>query len=161
MNPTKGEGGEKSPLAGMAFLFAAQFFSSTQYTIQEKLVKSYNVNSFQLVGFEGLWGASVYTLMLVIFQQVNCRPWSPELRTFCIKNEKNEWHLEDTLFAFRQMGDNHTLLGVVILHVTSIALYNFVGINLTQLVSSTARAIVDGQNCVRLVVLFDSVAAES
>ena len=29
------------------------------------------------------------------------------------------------------------------LHVTSIALYNFVGINLTQLVSSTARAIVD------------------
>ena len=65
MNPTKGEGGEKSPLAGMAFLFAAQFFSSTQYAIQEKLVKSYNVNSFQLVGFEGLWGASVYTLMLV------------------------------------------------------------------------------------------------
>ena len=145
----------KSPFVGMAFLFAAQFFSSTQYTIQEKLVKSYNVNSFQLVGFEGLWGASVYTLMLIIFQNVNCGPWSPDLRTFCIKNEKDEWHLEDTLFAFRQMGDNHTLLGVVILHVTSIALYNFVGINLTQLVSSTARAIVDTVRTVFVWLDFD------
>ena len=136
-------GESKNPFAGMAFLFCAQFFSSTQYTIQEKLVKNYSVNSFQLVGFEGLWGATIYTLMLVVFQQVDCSGWSESLQAFCIKNEKGEWHLEDALFAFRQMGDNHVLLGVVILHVTSIALYNFVGINLTQLVSSTARAIVD------------------
>ena len=41
------------------------------------------------------------------------------------------------------MGDNWKLMFAVITHVISIALYNFVGINLTQLVSSTARAIVD------------------
>lgn len=52
------------------------------------------------------------------------------------------------------MGDNHILLGVVILHVTSIALYNFVGINLTQLVSSTARAIVDTVRTVFVWLLF-------
>ena len=133
----------KNPYVGMLFLFCAQFFSSTQYTIQEKLVKSYSVNSFQLVGFEGLWGALMYTLILFIFQHVNCGGWSDTLRSFCIKNEYGEFRLEDTLFAFRQMGDNWKLMFAVITHVISIALYNFVGINLTQLVSSTARAIVD------------------
>lgn len=133
----------KNPYVGMLFLFCAQFFSSTQYTIQEKLVKSYSVNSFQLVGFEGLWGALVYTLILFIFQHVNCGGWSDTLRSFCIENERGEFRLEDTLFAFRQMGDNWKLMFAVITHVISIALYNFVGINLTQLVSSTARAIVD------------------
>ena len=133
----------KNPYVGMLFLFCAQFFSSTQYTIQEKLVKSYSVNSFQLVGFEGLWGALMYTLILFIFQHVNCGGWSDTLRSFCIENEYGEFRLEDTLFAFRQMGDNWKLMFAVITHVISIALYNFVGINLTQLVSSTARAIVD------------------
>ena len=133
----------KNPYVGMLFLFCAQFFSSTQYTIQEKLIKAYSVNSFQLVGFEGLWGALVYTLMLFIFQHVNCAGWSETLQSLCIKNERNEWRLEDTLFAFRQMGENWKLMLAVITHVISIALYNFVGINLTQLVSSTARAIVD------------------
>ena len=133
----------KNPYVGMLFLFCAQFFSSTQYTIQEKLVKSYSVNSFQLVGFEGLWGALMYTLILFIFQHVNCGGWSATLRSFCIENEYGEFRLEDTLFAFRQMGDNWKLMFAVITHVISIALYNFVGINLTQLVSSTARAIVD------------------
>ena len=133
----------KNPYVGMLFLFCAQFFSSTQYTIQEKLVKSYSVNSFQLVGFEGLWGALVYTLILFIFQHVNCGGWSNTLRSVCIENERSEFRLEDTLFAFRQMGDNWKLMFAVITHVISIALYNFVGINLTQLVSSTARAIVD------------------
>ncbi len=133
----------KNPYVGMLFLFCAQFFSSTQYTIQEKLVKSYSVNSFQLVGFEGLWGALMYTLILFIFQHVNCGGWSDTLRSVCIKNEYGEFRLEDTLFAFRQMGDNWKLMFAVITHVISIALYNFVGINLTQLVSSTARAIVD------------------
>lgn len=133
----------KNPYVGMLFLFCAQFFSSTQYTIQEKLVKSYSVNSFQLVGFEGLWGALMYTLILFIFQHVNCGGWSDTLRSVCIENEYGEFRLEDTLFAFRQMGDNWKLMFAVITHVISIALYNFVGINLTQLVSSTARAIVD------------------
>ena len=41
------------------------------------------------------------------------------------------------------MNDNIGIWFVYILYIVSIALYNIIGINLTQLVSSTARAVVD------------------
>ena len=135
---------EKDPKVGMCLLLVAQLFSSSQYIVQENFVKKYTINPFQLVGFEGLWGTLVYTIMLLVFQQVHCDSWTDILRkNICIQNEKNEWRIEDTLYAFRQMEDNIAIWLVYFLYIASIALYNIVGINLTQLVSSTARAVVD------------------
>lgn len=134
----------KDPRVGMVLLVVAQLFSSSQYVVQENFVKKYTINSFQLVGFEGFWGTVVYTIMLLVFQQVHCDSWTEILqKNVCIQNENNEWRIEDTLYAFRQMNDNFAIWLVYFLYIASIALYNIVGINLTQLVSSTARAVVD------------------
>ena len=62
--------------------------------------------------------------------------------------------IEDTDFAFRQMDDNTSLLVVYIFYIVSIALYNIVGINLTKLVSSTARAVVDTVRTVFIWLFF-------
>ena len=138
----------KNPTIGMILLGTSQIFSSTEYVIQEKFIKHYDVHPFQLVGFEGLWGVVMYTILLIIFQNVSCDDWSKELKDgICFDKSKDEnkpeSHIEDTLFAFQQMWDNIALLIVYIFYVVSIALYNIVGINLTKLVSSTARAVVD------------------
>ena len=134
----------KNPVVGIILLSTSQLFTSTEYIIQEKFIKHYDVHPFQLVGFEGLWGSIMYGILLVIFQIVSCDDWSDTLKEgICFTNDEGESYIEDTRFAFEQMWDNKNLLVVYIFYVVSIALYNIVGINLTKLVSSTARAVVD------------------
>ena len=136
--------GTNNPIAGMVLLLCAQLFSSTQYTLQELFVKRYNVNSFQLVGFEGMWGTLEYSIILVVFQFVSCQHWTKALQEgLCCVDENNIWKVENVLYALRQMKDNYMLICVYVVYVCSIALYNIIGINLTKLASSTARAVVD------------------
>ena len=145
----------KNPVVGIILLATSQFFSSTEYVFQEKFIKHYDVHPFQLVGFEGLWGVTMYTIMLIIFQNVSCDDWSDSIKEgLCFKNNEEKWHIEDTIFAFQQMWDNKALLIVYIFYVVSIALYNIVGINLTKLVSSTARAVVDTVRTVFIWLFF-------
>ena len=145
----------KNPAVGMILLSTSQFFSSTEYIFQEKFIKHYDVHPFQLVGFEGLWGVCMYSILLVIFQFVSCNDWSETLREgICFTNDEDESYIEDSIFAFQQMWDNIALLIVYIFYVVSIALYNIVGINLTKLVSSTARAVVDTVRTVFIWLFF-------
>ena len=145
----------KNPGVGIVLLCTSQFFSSTEYVFQEKFIKHYDVHPFQLVGFEGLWGVCMYTILLIIFQFVSCDNWGDSLKEgICAVDDKNKYHIEDTIFAFRQMWNRKAILIVYIFYVVSIALYNIVGINLTKLVSSTARAVVDTVRTVFIWLFF-------
>ena len=162
----------KDPIVGIILLFISQFFSSTEYIFQEKFIKQYEVHPFQLVGFEGLWGSLMYSILLIIFQYCSCNSWSETLRDgICFKRNDTDsentnnfnnttnntdyiYYIEDTEFAFRQMWDNKNLLILYIFYIVSISLYNIVGINLTKLVSSTARAVVDTVRTVFIWLFF-------
>ena len=144
----------RNPPVGIVLLCVSQLFSSTEYVIQEKFIKHYDVHPFQLVGFEGLWGVIMYTTLLVIFQFIDCSDWSDALKEICFEDDEKHIVVEDSIFAFKQMWDNKQLLIVYIFYVVSIALYNIVGINLTKLVSSTARAVVDTVRTVFIWLFF-------
>jgi len=161
----------KNPLVGIILMSTSQFFSSTEYVFQEKFIKHYDVNAFQLVGFEGLWGSCMYSVLLIIFQFADCSGWDQDIRegicffyneTYNVTYVNGTYYdvnktiskIEDTDFAFRQMDDNTSLLVVYIFYIVSIALYNIVGINLTKLVSSTARAVVDTVRTVFIWLFF-------
>ena len=97
----------------------------------------------------------MYTILLIIFQFVSCDNWGDSLKEgICAVDDKNKYHIEDTIFAFRQMWNRKAILIVYIFYVVSIALYNIVGINLTKLVSSTARAVVDTVRTVFIWLFF-------
>ncbi len=144
----------RNPAVGIILLCTSQFFSSTEYVLQEKFIKHYDVHPFQLVGFEGLWGVCMYSILLIIFQFVHCNDWSEALQEICFRDDEGDFLVENSIFAFRQMWDNKNLLIVYIFYVVSIALYNIVGINLTKLVSSTARAVVDTVRTVFIWLFF-------
>ena len=162
----------KNPGVGIILMCTSQFFSSTEYVFQEKFIKHYDVHPFQLVGFEGLWGSLMYSVLLIIFQYVDCNGWDINIRDgICfyhdeLKQVYNETsgdyytvnetisRIEDSNYAFRQMGDNAALLVIYIFYIVSIAMYNIVGINLTKLVSSTARAVVDTVRTVFIWLFF-------
>ena len=145
----------KDPGIGIILLCASQLFSSTVYIIQEKFFIKYEVHPLQLVGFEGLWGFTIYTVLLIIFQFSPCDNWSNSLKKgVCFEYKENKFHIEDTKFAFKQMGDKISILLVFIFYIVSIALYNIVGVSLTKLVSSTARAVVDTVRTVFIWLFF-------
>ena len=149
-----GPGGHQS-FWGIILVVIAQIFSATQFIVEEKFMKGYHCHPLKAVGWEGIWGAGLYAILLVIFQFVQCEAppkGGSNLSSFiCSPNDKNEWHLEDTVFAFRQMGSDGLLLFYVILYVCSIALFNFVGISVSKYASSPDRAVVD---TVRTIVVW-------
>jgi drug/metabolite transporter (DMT)-like permease len=147
--------GANNSIGGIGLVLIAQIFSASQFVIEEKIMSTYSCHPLKVVGWEGIWGSILYAILLITFQFIPCTPPPQEgtnLSYFiCSPNDKGDWTLEDTLFAFRQMGNNGVLLFYVILYTCSIAVYNFVGISVTKYLSSPARAVID---TVRTVVVW-------
>ena len=74
------QGVAKNPLVGIILMSTSQLFSSTEYVIQEKFIKHFEVHPFQLVGFEGLWGSCMYSILLIAFQYADCGGWDEDIR---------------------------------------------------------------------------------
>ena len=141
------------PVRGIIILCFSQIVSATQYTLQEYFVKNYKFNTFKLVGFEGFFGICYYSVLLTIFQHINCKNWGG-LKVVCFEKKDGPILLENTIFAIKQIFNNISLLILVFIYITSIASYNIIGINLTKLVSSTARAIVDTTRTFLIWIVF-------
>jgi len=152
----KGEDGSNDKLIwGIILVIISQMFTASQFIIEEKFMKGYHCHPLKAVGWEGIWGSLIYFVLLIVFQFIECvAPPKGEtnLSSFiCSKNDKGIWLVEDTLFAFRQIGSNGLLLFYVLLFIFSIAIFNFVGISVAKYASSPARAIVD---TVRTIVVW-------
>jgi len=56
-----------SPL-GIIILLIATVFSSCLYIVEEKILGDYYLDPLKVVGLEGLWGLTMWTILLPIFQ---------------------------------------------------------------------------------------------
>lgn len=132
---------------GFCLVIFAQIFSATQFILEENFMKKYDCPPLKAVGWEGVWGSSFYIVFLIIAQNIPCTPPVGKENNFatlvCAFNEHGEYFVEDTLFAFRQLGANGSLLFYAILYVCSIGIFNFVGITISKVLSSPARAVLD------------------
>jgi drug/metabolite transporter (DMT)-like permease len=137
-----GEDTTQTSFWGIILVIVAQLFSAAQFIVEEKFMKNYRCHPLKAVGWEGIWGALLYLAFLIVFQFIPCDANSSITPTIC-SFDGNEWKLENTVFAFRQMGDNGALFFYVILYICSIAVFNFVGISVTKYASSPARAVID------------------
>ena len=142
----EGDDEENSEFKGIILIIISQIFSAIQYVVEEKIVRSYIVDSFQMVGFEGMWGSIVYIVVLIIFQFIKCNDFNQNLKeNICAyrDNYDGNIYLEDTNFALKQMIKKKILILLFILYITSIGIFNISGINLMEYSSSAARAVLD------------------
>ena len=151
----------KPAFVGIILLFLGQFFNAIENIVQKKFVKKYIIHPSQLVGFEGLWGSCIYLILLIVFQNISCDDWVDKFKKgICFTNDEDISYIENSKFALEQMWDNKYLLILYMFYVISISLYNLVGIKLTELVSSTARVVVDEARTVFIwlfFIIFDPV----
>ena len=143
---------------GIILVILAQIFIATQITIEESIIKKYEVEPLRAVGWEGIWGTLLYIILLIIFQFIECPAPTAGQTNFskliCFKNDKGIYLLEDSLFALKQLKNNWTLLFFAILYVVSIGVFNFIAISITKMASASARAIIDTLRTITVWLFF-------
>ncbi|CAK1554748.1 unnamed protein product [Leptosia nina] len=134
--------GRNSLITGDLLIIVAQVVSACQMVYEEKYVAGLNIPPLQAVGWEGIFGFSVLSVLLVAFY------WIPAPPHF---SHNPNGTIEDAIDGLVQIGNNPILLCAVLGTIVSIAFFNFSGISVTKEMSATHRMILDS---VRTLVIW-------
>ncbi|CAH0716709.1 unnamed protein product, partial [Brenthis ino] len=126
--------GPNSVITGDLLIIVAQVVSACQMVYEEKYVSGLNIPPLQAVGWEGVFGFSVLSVLLVIFY------WVPAPPHF---DNNARGTIEDVVDGLVQIGNNSLLLLAILGTILSIAFFNFAGISVTKEMSATTRMVLD------------------
>ncbi|XP_021184844.2 solute carrier family 35 member F6 [Helicoverpa armigera] len=126
--------GRNSLITGDLLIIVAQVISSCQMVYEEKYVAGQNIPPLQAVGWEGVFGFSVLSGLLVIFY------WTPAPPHF---GNNARGTVEDVVDGLVQIGNNPLILLATLGTIISIAFFNFAGISVTKEMSATTRMVLD------------------
>ncbi|XP_063546727.1 solute carrier family 35 member F6 [Cydia strobilella] len=134
--------GPNSLITGDLLIIVAQVITSCQMVYEEKYVRGLNIPPLQAVGWEGVFGFSTLSALLVVFY------WTPAPPHF---GHNARGTVEDAIDGLVQIGNNPVLLVAVLGTIVSIAFFNFAGISVTKEMSATTRMVLDS---VRTLVIW-------
>ncbi|CAH2985481.1 unnamed protein product [Chilo suppressalis] len=135
MYQTKGESkGRNSLITGDLLIIVAQVVSACQMVYEEKYVAGLNIPPLQAVGWEGVFGFSVLSCLLVVFY------WIPAPPHF---GNNARGTIEDAIDGLVQIGNSSILIIAFVGTIISIAFFNFAGISVTKEMSATTRMVLD------------------
>ncbi|GAB5364966.1 hypothetical protein AAMO2058_001015700 [Amorphochlora amoebiformis] len=126
-----------NPVGGIVAIVSAQVVQAGQMVVEEKFLSKYDVAPLQAVGWEGFWGLSVLSILLIPMY------WIPGTTT--------GGRLENAPDAFIQMGNNPVIMTAILGNITSIAFFNYFGVTVTRRISATTRMVLDS---VRTLVIW-------
>ena len=121
-----------NPIVGDILVIAAQAIVALQMCIEEKFIGKYEVPPLQVVGFEGMFGFFILSILLVpMYYLPGPHGSTPGDR------------LENAPDAMLQLANNDNIKAAVALNVMSIAFFNFFGVSVTKHMNATARMVLD------------------
>lgn len=120
-------------ITGDLLIVAAQVITATQMVIEQKFVTKYNVPALLAVGWEGIFGFTTLSILMIPFYYIPAGIFSGNPRGV----------LEDPIDAFIQLSNNGWLIAAVLGNVISIAFFNFAGVSVTKELSATTRMVLD------------------
>lgn len=132
----------KKALLGDCLIVLAQIITASQMVIEEKFVSGLDIPPLQAVGWEGVFGFSVLTSLLVPMYFIRL----PE--QFGVAPE---FRMEDAFDALTQIYNQPFLQLAIMGTIFSIAFFNFAGISVTKEISATTRMVLDS---VRTLVIW-------
>ena len=133
-----GSGLEKNTvLAGDLLIVLAQIIIAVQMTIEEKILKRHKIQPLQGVGWEGIFGFSTLSILLVPMYFI---PWHLPQSSSSWQERKS---FEDTIDAFSQWSYSPQVLVASLGLVFSIAFFNFAGLTVTKTMNATTRMVLD------------------
>ncbi|PIA13069.1 hypothetical protein COEREDRAFT_83747 [Coemansia reversa NRRL 1564] len=127
---------------GVALVLGAQVFTATQFVVEEKIIRRYNITPLRAVGLEGAFGA--LTIMAAV----------PVLHLAIGRSHPGGYF--DAPEGFRQIVENPSIWQITIFTMLSIAMFNYFGLSVTRHLSATSRATID--TCRTLFIWMTSLA---
>lgn len=124
----------RSPILGAVLILIAQFLAGGVFVVEELFFGDVDTPALQAVGIEGLSGLTYFCILLPIFYGIPCN--DPDLCS-------GDGHVENFLYAFKQLGDNGLLLFLFFAYIFSISFFNWSGISVTKTASCLARSTID------------------
>jgi len=79
---------------GIIMMLIGLIFRGFQFITEEYIINHYDINPLKMVGYEGVWGASFYTLLLILLQNIRCEHFFGR-DIFCSSNNHDEWRVEE------------------------------------------------------------------
>lgn len=126
--------GRNSMITGDLLIVIAQVITATQMVVEERFVTSRNVSPLEAVGWEGLFGFIIMTLLLVPFYFIT-------VGNQIFKNPGGQ--LEDAIDGAYQIVNNWQVATGFLGTIISISFFNFAGISVTKEISATTRTVLD------------------
>ena len=128
---------KETVLAGDLLIVLAQGIAAVQMTVEEKIIKKYQVPALQGVGWEGIFGFSVLVILLFPMYFI---PWHlPASQDFWQDTKR----FEDSIDGLYQISNSPFLLLATLGLIVSIAFFNFSGLTVTKTMSATTRMVLD------------------
>ena len=115
---------------GMALIIVGQVIQASQVVLEEKLLRGYTIEPFQIVGMEGVWGS--LAMLLIFFPALYLMPGSDV--------GGSQENLYDTIVM---MSNNKSLQYLVLLYVFSVFTYNMSGMLVTYALSAVHRTMLE------------------
>lgn len=128
-------------ILGDMLIVLAQIITAVQMCYEEAYLK--DIPSLQAVGWEGAFGFSVLSMLLIPMYFIHVPP------PF---NNNAHGSIEDVVDAFSQILNNKLLIVAILGTVFSIAFFNFAGISVTKEISATTRMVLDS---IRTIVIWN------
>ena len=125
------------PLLGDAIVLAAQLVAAVQMVVEEYLLSKHRVPALAAVGWEGVFGFSVLSLLLIPM--------------YYLPGDAEGGRLENAVDAWIQLKNSKVIMLALAGNVLSIAGFNYAGVSITRRVSATSRMVLDS---VRTVVIW-------
>ena len=129
---------------GILLLIGSQCFTGCLFISEEKILSGYYLDPLLVVGLEGFWGCLIYSVLLPIFQHIDCD--NPKM---CATPT-----LEDTTTAFHQIGSHGMLIATSLGIIVSISCFNATGVAITKYASAAQRTSVDTTSTLSVWVVF-------
>jgi hypothetical protein len=137
-------------ITGIILMLVAQLFGSIQYVVEELILNKYHIHPLQLVGWEGIWGTSIYSILIFTFYFIKCE----SNNVLCFTDNEGVTRLENMIFAFRQLINSFSISVFLMIYISSMAIYNYVGIMVTKQISSSSRVIMDNLRVIIVWIFF-------
>jgi len=96
-------------IISFALMFIAMFCQAIQNLIEENIIRRDIKHQFYFIGLEGAFGSIFNLILCIILYFINCNP-NEYTKQICTKDDKENWKVENSLFAFKQIYENYIIL---------------------------------------------------
>ena len=144
----------KRIIISFSVMLFAMFCQSVQnFLIEENIIRTYRIHQFLFIGLEGVFGSIFNLILCIILYFIDCEP-DVYTKQICTQDDKENWKVENSLFAIKQIYENYLILILLIDFMIIIAIYNMIAISIIKYGGALTRGMVENIRTILVWIIF-------